>query len=143
MDIEIFRSLIIPDSELRELASRASGPGGQHVNKTSTRVTLRWRPADSEALSDEQRARLLEQLEGRLTRSGEIVVDADRFRSRARNRELASERLAEIVREALHEAAPRKPTRPTRGSKERRHAAKARRGEIKAGRGKVRRPSDD
>ena len=64
MDIEIYGGLIIPDSELREQASRASGPGGQHVNKTSTRVTLRWRPGESAALNPAQRTRLLEGLKG-------------------------------------------------------------------------------
>jgi ribosome-associated protein len=97
------------------------------VNKTSTRVTLRWCPAASTALSEAQRARLLERLAGRLTREGELVVHAGAERSRARNRALARTRLAELVRAALAVRRPRRPTAPTAGARERRLAAKRRR----------------
>lgn len=127
---------MIPGSELREQASRAGGPGGQHVNKTSTRVTLRWNAAESSALSAAQRARLLERLGSRLTREGEVVVHASDERSRTRNRALARERLAELVRRALAVRRPRRATRPTAGSRERRLAAKQRRASLK----RVRRP---
>jgi ribosome-associated protein len=137
-DLVVSATLVIPGSELREAASRAGGPGGQHVNKVSTRVTLRWNPLESEALDPEQRRRLRRRLGRRLTRAGQLVVHASRHRSRARNRELARERLAELVRGALETRRRRGPTRPGRGARERGLAGKRRRGEVKRGRGPVR-----
>jgi ribosome-associated protein len=128
------RGLVIPGSELREQASRAGGPGGQHVNKANTRVTLRWNIACSAALSEAQRARIALRLATRLTRGGEIVIHAANERSRARNRALARERLAVLVRGALAVPRPRRATRPTAGSRERRLGAKQHRGELKRGR---------
>ena len=133
--LEVRPDLRIPDAELTEQASRASGPGGQKVNKTSSRVTLRWSVATSAALSDRQRVRLLERLGARLTRDGELVLHAQRSRSQAANREQARARLVELVRGALAESAPRRPTAPTRGSRERAQAAKRRRSAIKRARG--------
>jgi len=133
-DLEIRPGLVIPAAELQEAASRSGGPGGQHVNKTSTRVTLRWNALSSESLNETQRRRLQRRLESRLTRSGDLLVHARQQRSRARNRELARERLAELVREGL--AAPRKrvATRATRASRQRRLDAKRKRGALKRGR---------
>ena len=91
--------------------SRASGPGGQKVNKTSSRVTLRWSIATSAALSERQRARLLARLRSRLTRDGELVLHAQRSRSQASNREQARARLVELVRAALVERTPAPPDR--------------------------------
>ena len=119
-DLPIRRNLVIPASELVESASRAGGPGGQHVNKTSTRVTLRWNVRDSATLGATQRARLLTRLGPRITRSGDIVVHSGRFRSRAKNREAARARLAELVREALRVTRRRVPTRPGKAVRERR-----------------------
>ena len=93
-DLPVRRGLAIPAGELRESASRAGGPGGQHVNKVSTRVTLRWNALESAVLTPAQLGRLRRRLRTRLTRNGELVVHARRHRSRARNRELARERLA-------------------------------------------------
>lgn len=132
--------LRIPADELHETASRSSGPGGQHVNKTETRVTLRWNAVDSHALSGEQRRRLLAQLGSRLTRRGHVVVHAQQFRSRSRNRKLARERLAELVRDALKTRAPRVATRPSRAQRERRLESKRRRAALKRRRS---RPSED
>lgn len=137
-DLEVRRGLVIPAAELEELASRASGPGGQNVNKVSTRVTLRWSVTDSKALSPAQRARLLERLGTRLTRHGVLVVNASRMRSRVRNRELARERLAELVADALTVQRSRTATRPTRASKQRRQVAKQQRSQLKRRRGRVR-----
>jgi ribosome-associated protein len=130
-DLEIRRSLVIPGCEISEAASRAGGPGGQHVNKTSTRVTLRWNVRDSAALGAAQRARLLERLGPRLTRSGSLVVHAARSRSRAQNREAARSRLAEIVRDALRTTRHRVPTRPGKASRERRLTQKKQRSATK------------
>jgi len=137
-DLEVRRNLVIPAEEIREQASRSGGPGGQHVNKASTRVTLRWSVVDSSALGPAQRARLLERLASRVTRSGELVVHASRMRSRARNRELARERLADLVREGLRVAPPRTATRPSRAARARRVDAKQRRGGLKRTRRPVR-----
>ena len=134
-DLPIRRGLAIPGGELVEQASRAGGPGGQHVNKANTRVTLRWSVAASAALSEPQRARLLARLAGRLTRSGELVVHASDARSRARNRDGARDRLAALVRAGLAVPRPRRATRPTLGSRERRLDAKRHRSARKRERG--------
>lgn len=137
-DLPVLRGLAIPAGELRESASRAGGPGGQHVNKVSTRVTLRWNALESAALTPAQLVRLRRRLRARLTRNGELVVHARRHRSRARNRELARERLAQLVREALARPKPRVPTRPSRAARERALAAKHRRSNVKRSRRPVR-----
>jgi len=121
----------IPISEIVELASRSSGPGGQHVNTSSTRVSLRWNIRESEGLSEEVRELLLRKLRARVSRLGVLIVHSDRSRSRQRNLEAAYERLYELVESALRQAPPRKPTAPTRGSKKRRLEAKRQRGEVK------------
>jgi ribosome-associated protein len=141
-DLEVRRDLVIPGAELRESASRSGGPGGQHVNKTATRVTLRWSVAESAALDDARRQRLLRRLAGRLTRGGELVVHARRFRLRSRNRELARERLAELVREALAVRRRRVPTRPSAASRSRRLEEKRRRSAAKRTRSRPR-PEED
>ena len=136
-NLEVNRRLVIPAAELRESASRSGGPGGQHVNKTSTRVTLRWCAGQSTALSSTQRARLQRRLGSRLTRGGDLVVHARRFRSRGRNRELARERLAELVREALATPKTRVPTARSRASRERALSAKRHRSGLKRTRGRI------
>ena len=135
-DLEV-RGLLIPAAEIVELASRASGPGGQNVNKVSTRVTLRWDVRESDALSESQRTRLVERLDNRLTQRGILVVNASRMRSRVRNRELARQRLAELVDEALAVPRSRTPTRATRASKVRHQSAKQQRAQLKRRRARV------
>jgi len=137
-DLPVRADLVIPAEEIEESASRSSGPGGQHVNKTSTRVTLRWNVRESRVLGPVRRARLLSRLAGRVTRAGALVVHASRHRSRSRNRELARQRLAELVRDALRVQRKRVATKPTRGSKTRRVETKRRRGDVKRRRGDVR-----
>lgn len=134
-DLRVRPDLVIPGDELRERASRASGPGGQHVNKTSTRVTLRWNVACSAALSERQRARLRKRLATRLTQAGVLAVSAGASRSQARNREAARERLAALVREGLAVARPRRPTRPSKASREARLTSKRHRSRVKRERG--------
>jgi ribosome-associated protein len=119
-------SLSIPRNELDVRVSRASGAGGQHVNKTSSRVEIFWNIPASRALTDEQRARLLDKLSSRLTTEGSIRVVASDMRSQSRNRDLAEERLAELVSRALIVPRKRKPTRPTRAAKEARLETKKR-----------------
>lgn len=124
----------IPVAELVEQASRSGGPGGQHVNTSSTRVTLRWNLLETCGLRPEVKARALVRLAKRLTRSGEIVLHADAHRSRHRNRQDARERLQALVAAALVVETPRRPTKPTRAARTRRLDAKRRRGVSKQSR---------
>ncbi|MGI9091457.1 MAG: alternative ribosome rescue aminoacyl-tRNA hydrolase ArfB [Gemmatimonadaceae bacterium] len=122
----------IPRAELVVRATRASGAGGQHVNKTSSRVEITWNPSLSGALSGADRARLLNQLTSRVSESGEVRVVASDTRSQLQNRELAESRLAELVRSALVIPKARKATRPSRAAKqarldEKRHKAQKKR----------------
>ena len=112
--------LVIPRHELAFRASRAGGPGGQHVNTSSTRVEVVWNARRSRALSDDERALVLKKLASRLDADGNLRVVGSEFRSQSRNREAAVERLGEIVRKALHVPKSRRKTRPTRASVEKR-----------------------
>ncbi len=123
--------LVIPDGELAERFSRASGPGGQSVNTTDSRVQLSFDLATTTVLTDIQRERALRRLATRLDGTV-LTVDAAEERSQFRNRSAARERLAELLREALAPPPPqRRATRPTRGSIDRRLTSKTRRGELK------------
>ena len=124
--LAVNESVSIPRTELDVRVSRSSGAGGQHVNKTSSRVEIFWNIAGSRAVSEEQRARLREKLASRLTTEGSIRVVASDMRSQSRNRELAEERLAEMVRRALIVPRKRKATKPTRAAKEARLDSKKR-----------------
>ena len=135
-DLEVRAGLRIPGDELVESASRSSGPGGQNVNKTSTRVTVRWDVGESRCLTEAQRRRIFERLSSRITLGGELLVHAQAHRTRPRNRELARARLAELVRDALRVQRGRIATRPSAGSRRRLRDAKKRRSAIKSGRGK-------
>ncbi|MGI9189215.1 MAG: alternative ribosome rescue aminoacyl-tRNA hydrolase ArfB [Longimicrobiaceae bacterium] len=131
-------SLTIPRRELRLRASRSGGPGGQHVNTSSTRVELEWDVAASPTLSEKQRARILARLRNRISDAGVLRLTEEGSRSQHRNRETVVERFAELVRDALRQRKKRRPTRPTAGSRERRLRAKRRRATVKKDRGPVR-----
>ncbi|MGO1538136.1 MAG: alternative ribosome rescue aminoacyl-tRNA hydrolase ArfB [Leucobacter sp.] len=131
MDLEVSRAITIPASELQWRFSRSSGPGGQHVNTSDSRVELTWSVSGSAALSDAQRERLLSRLEKRLV-VGSITVTASEQRSQLRNREIAAQKLVGVVSAALAPDQPkRRPTKPTRGSARRHYAAKTQRSATK------------
>ena len=132
--------VIIPRHELAFRASRAGGPGGQHVNTSSTRVEVLWNVARSRVLSDEQRQRLEAKLASRLDSGGTLRVVGSAYRSQARNREDAEQRLAALVRRALFVPKTRKKTRPSRTAVERRLRSKKLASERKRDR---RTPQDD
>lgn len=129
--VRINRTLSIPEAEIDLSFARAGGPGGQHVNTSSTKVELRFDVAASPSLTDDQRARLLERLSSRLTNDGVLVLHASEHRSQTRNREAVMERFADLLRDGLRTRALRRPTRPSRGAKEQRLDEKKRRAETK------------
>jgi ribosome-associated protein len=131
MDLEVVPGLTIPAAELEWRFSRSSGPGGQHVNTSDSRVQLTWSVGDSAVLSDSQRDQLVTRLGRRLV-SGRITITVSEQRSQLRNRETALENLGEVVRAALAPPPPiRRATKPTRGSTRRHLAGKKRRSETK------------
>lgn len=130
-DLVVSPQLTIPRAELQVRASRSGGPGGQHVNTSSTRIELLWDLTHSTAVTEEVRARLLAKLVTRLDSEGMVRVVASDRRSQAQNREAAEERLASMVRQALVVPKKRRPTRPTKASREERLARKRKRGERK------------
>ena len=129
--LEVSSSVKIPDNELSESFIRASGPGGQNVNKVASAVELRFDVARSPSLPEALRARLLARKDRRLTADGVLVIQANRFRDQARNRKLARERLVELVHGAMHVPKKRKPTRLRKAVKERRLETKKRHARIK------------
>jgi len=132
-DLRINPSVTLPATDLSWRAVRASGPGGQNVNKVSSKVELRFDLAGTRALDDETKARLA-RLAGSRHAGGAIIIVSQAARDQPRNLEDARQKLAALVAQALHRPKRRKPTRPTRGAVERRIAAKTHRGKLKAAR---------
>ncbi|MET4636803.1 alternative ribosome rescue aminoacyl-tRNA hydrolase ArfB [Mycetocola sp. 2940] len=131
MDLEVSPALTVPASELGWRFSRSSGPGGQHVNTSDSRVELSWSVAESQVLSEDQRQLLVDRLARRLV-AGVLTVTASEERSQLRNREIALRKLAAIVAAGLAPEGPRRrPTKPSRGSQRRRLAAKEQRSQTK------------
>ena len=130
-DIVVDATHGIPRDELDVRASRSGGPGGQHVNVTSSRIEVRWHPGRSRALSPEERIRVAAKLASRIDGDGVLRVVSSSTRSQKQNRELAESRLAALVRHALIIPKPRKKTKPTRAAKEARIAGQKRHSEKK------------
>ena len=130
-DIVVSPRLVIPESELAIAFARSGGPGGQNVNKVSSKVELRWNVRTSAVLREDDRAWLLGRLGSRLTGDGTLIVTSTTTRDQLKNREDAASKLALIVRAALERPKPRHATKPSRSSKRRRIADKRHRGEIK------------
>ncbi|VAV96058.1 Hypothetical protein YaeJ with similarity to translation release factor [hydrothermal vent metagenome] len=135
--LKITENITIEDWELSEQFIRASGPGGQNVNKVSSAVELRFEAERSPNLPGPVKARLRRLAGRRWTKEGALILQCDETRSQARNRDIARARLVELIRKALAKPKRRVPTRPTLGSKKRRLKAKKVRGEVKALRGRV------
>jgi ribosome-associated protein len=137
--IPVTDQISLDEAELDESFLRASGPGGQNVNKVATAVQLRFDAAASSSLPDAVKERLRRLAGRRMTDAGVIVITANRFRTQERNRADALERLVSLIAQATHAPKPRRPTRPTLASKRRRLDTKRRRAEVKSLRG---RPED-
>jgi len=135
--LRVTRSISIGEDEISEVFIRSSGPGGQNVNKVATAVQLRFDVANSPSLPDDVRERLIRLAGKRMTDSGELVIDARQFRTQLKNRADARERLVELIRRAAVRPKPRKRTKPTRASRQRRLDGKRRRSQTKKRRGRV------
>jgi len=135
-DLQVKNGIVIPGQELEIATSRAGGPGGQHVNKSNTRVSIRWNIRDTSALSDHQKERVFQKLHSQLTSEGEIIVHCGASRSQQQNKKAALELLIKKIRKALHVSKKRMKTAVPRGVKEKRLKEKKQRGAIKKMRGR-------
>lgn len=135
-DVFVQEGIIIPAHELEISTSRSGGAGGQHVNKTDTRITIRWNILTTQALSDEQKQRVMLKLAGRITTEGELIINNSQTRSQDQNRRLALANLAHAIAKALHVAKKRRPTRVSKSAQETRLQEKSQRSNIKKMRSK-------
>jgi ribosome-associated protein len=135
--IKVTRNIAIDEREIEQHFIRASGPGGQNVNKVATAVQIRFDVARSRSLPDEVRLRLISLAGSRVTKDGILVIDARRFRTQERNRQDAIDRLLALIRAAAVRPKPRRKTKPTLASKQRRLQAKRQHSELKRGRRRV------
>ncbi len=136
-DIPIKNGIIIPEHELEITSSRSGGAGGQHVNKTSTKITLRWNVKNTGALNDDQKQRVLEKLSSQITADGDLIIHSSSTRSQEQNRKMALVRLGQIISKALYVPKKRMATRVSKGAKEARLQEKSHRGAIKKLRSKI------
>lgn len=130
-DLPVKNGVVIPGHEIEITASRAGGPGGQHVNKAATRITVRWNVRTTSALNEQQKERVVKNLHARLTEEGDLIIHNRASRSQQQNKKAALALLAKTVRRALHVPKRRMKTRMPKAVKEARLREKARRGEVK------------
>lgn len=133
-DLQITSRIVIPDEELAFSFARSSGPGGQNVNKVNSKATLRWNVTASAALPDDVRSRFLKLYASRLTNDGEILITSQESRDQPKNIAICLEKLRGMIQQVLVAPKKRRPTKPTKGSKQRRLNEKKQRSEVKAGR---------
>jgi ribosome-associated protein len=134
MDLRISNNITIPDAELRLSFARSGGPGGQNVNKVSSKAVLHWDVMNSPSLPPDVRARFIEAYPTRITNAGEVVIHSDEFRDQPKNIQAGYEKLRQMIVAVLRPPKKRRPTKPTKGSKVRRLKDKKSRSETKAGR---------
>jgi ribosome-associated protein len=135
-DVPVKNGIVIPDHEVEITTSKSGGPGGQHVNKTETRVTVRWNVKNTTALTEEQKERVLHNLQARLTTEGDLIIHKSTSRSQLQNKEMALNALAQEVRKALYIPKKREATRISKSAKESRLQKKSHHGHIKKMRSK-------
>lgn len=135
-NLPIKNGIVIPAHELEITASRSGGPGGQHVNKTSSRITVRWNVKTSQAFTDVQKQYLLERLQSELTSEGDLLVSSSASRSQTQNKQLALDQLAQKIRRALHVPKKRMKVKIPKSATEARLHEKKKRGEVKVMRSK-------
>jgi ribosome-associated protein len=135
--LRVTDTVVVPRTELDYRASRSGGPGGQHVNTSSTRIELIWDVAGTPSLTEAQRARVQEKLANRINAEGRLLLAESGSRSQLQNREVVTARFVELLADALHVPRPRRKTRPPKAERERRLQAKKRRSEVKRLRGPV------
>jgi ribosome-associated protein len=133
-DLQITSRIVIPDEELAFAFARSSGPGGQNVNKVNSKATLRWNVTASTSLPYDVRARFLKLYASRLTNDGEILITSQESRDQPKNIAICLEKLRGMIQQVLTPPKKRRPTKPTKGSKQRRLNEKKQRSEVKAGR---------
>jgi ribosome-associated protein len=138
--LHITETLSVPENELHWSFVRSGGPGGQNVNKVASKAVLRWDLANNSSLPEEVKGRLRTLQRRRITNSGELVINSQRYRDQERNRQDCLDKLREMLAEAVVRPASRRPTKPSRGSRERRLHTKRHRAVTKAGR---RRPIEE
>lgn len=135
-DVRVKNGIVIPDHEIEITASRSGGPGGQHVNKTSTRITVRWNVKTTSALTEEQKERVIQKLLAQLTIDGDLIIHSSASRSQDQNKKAALDRLAQEIRNALYVPKKRVATRASKSVKEARLQVKSHRSTIKKMRSK-------
>jgi ribosome-associated protein len=136
-DIQVKNGITIPEHELEITTSRSGGPGGQHVNKAETRITIRWNVKATQALTEEQKERVLNNLGSRLTSEGDLIVSSGASRSQQQNKQAAMSQLAQLVRKALYVPKKRMKTKLSKAVKEKRLKEKKKRSETKKLRSKM------
>ena len=137
LPLRVSSRITLPEEELSCSFARSSGPGGQNVNKVNSKATLRWNPTTSAVIPEDVRARFLATYASRITGEGEVIISSQESRDQPKNIAICREKLAGMIQQVLTAPKKRRPTKPTKGSKQRRLNEKKQRAEVKAGRRNV------